>query len=61
LPFTHWGFIAYGSVAFIINISILANYLAQSAYEQIKGNNEEYDENVQMNVIDLASERLNGR
>jgi hypothetical protein len=61
LPFEHWGFIAYCSVTIVINISILANYLAQASYEQIKGNNEEYDENVQMNVVDVASERMNGR
>jgi hypothetical protein len=48
-------------VTIVINISILANYLAQASYEQIKGNNEEYDENVQMNVVDVASERMNGR
>lgn len=60
LPFTHWGFVYYCSLALIVNISILANYLAQSAYEHIKGNNEEYDDHMQINVIDDASERLNG-
>lgn len=57
----HWGFVAYCSMAFVVNISILANYLAQASYEQIKGNNEEYDENVQINVIDDAATRMNGQ
>lgn len=57
----HWGFVAYCSMAFVVNISILANYLAQTSYEQIKGNNEEYDENIQINVIDDAATRMNGR
>jgi len=61
IPFTNWGFVAYCSAVFVINISILANYLAQAAYEQIKGNNEDYQDNVQINVIDDASERLNGK
>lgn len=60
LPFDHWGFVAYCSAVFVINISILANYLAQASFEQIKGNNEDYDENVQINVIDDASTRMNG-
>ena len=58
LPFTHWGFVAYCSMIFIVNVSILANYLAQSAYEHIKGNNEEYDENVQLNIIEATAERM---
>jgi len=61
LPFEHWGFVAYSSAVIIINVSILANYLAQASYENIKGNNEEYDENVQLNVIEASAERLNGR
>lgn len=61
IPFTNWGFVAYCSAAFVINISILANYLAQTAYEQIKGNNEEYDGDQIISVIDDAAERLNGK
>lgn len=57
----HWGFVAYCSMAFVVNISILANYMAQTAFEQIKGNNEEYDDNMQINVIDDASIRMNGQ
>ena len=60
LPFTHFLFITYCSMVFIVNISILANYLAQAAYEHIRGNNEEYDENVNVNLIDDVSERVNG-
>jgi hypothetical protein len=59
IPFTHWGFVAYCSLAFIINISILANFFAQIGYEQIKESNEEYDENVQISsVIDTAVGRM---
>ena len=60
LPFTHWGFVAYCSVVFVVNISILANYLAQASYENIKGSNEEYDDNVQINLITESAERQNG-
>jgi len=60
VPFNNWGFVAYCSAAFVVNVSMLANYFAQASYEHIKGNNEEYDENVQINVIDDASTRLNG-
>lgn len=60
LPFTHWGFVAYCSVVFVVNISILANYLAQASYEHIKGSNEEYDDNVQINLITESAERQNG-
>lgn len=58
LPFTHWGFILFCSFASIINISIIANYLAQASYEQIKGSNEDYDDHVQINVIDDVTERM---
>lgn len=61
LGFEHWGFVFYCSLVFVVNISILANYLAQSAYEHIKGSNEEYDDNNQrIDVIDEAVERMNG-
>lgn len=59
LPFTHWGFVLFASLASIVNISIMANYLAQASYEQIKGNNEDYDEHVQINIIDDVTERMN--
>lgn len=60
VPFTHWGFIGYCCAVFIVNISILSNYLAQASYEHIKGSNEEYDDNVQINLIHESAERLNG-
>lgn len=60
LPFTHWGFVMYCSLAFIVNISILANYLAQASYEHIKGSNEEYDDHSQINLIDESAERMRG-
>lgn len=60
LPYTHWGFILYCSLAVIVNISILANYLAQASYEHIKGSNEEYDEHSQINLIDQSTERMKG-
>lgn len=58
LPFSHWGFILYCSLIFIVNISIVANYLAQAAYEHIKGSNEEYDDHSQINLISDATERM---
>jgi len=61
LPFNHWGFIFYCSLAFVVNVSILANYLAQAAYEHIKGSNEEYDDNNErVDVIEDVVERMNG-
>lgn len=60
LPFTHWGFVAYCSAIFVMNISMIANFLAQCAYEHIKGNNEEYNDNINVNLIDDISERVNG-
>ena len=59
LPYNHWGFIAYCSAAVVVNISIMANYLAQSSYEHIKGSNEEYEDNVQINIISDVPEKLN--
>ena len=59
LPFDHWGFIAYCSAMFVVNLSIMANYLAQSAYEHIKGNNEDYEDNVQINIITDTPEKFN--
>lgn len=60
VPLNHWGFVAYCSAAFVASVSMMANYFAQIAYEQIKGNNEDYDENCQLNVIDDIAERMNG-
>ena len=59
LPYNHWGFIAYSSAIFVVNISIMANYFAQAAYEHIKGNNEEYDDKVQINIITDIPEKFN--
>lgn len=56
LPFTHWGFIAYCCMVFVVNISILSNYLAQASYEHIKGNNEEYDDNCKIDLIVSSDE-----
>ena len=36
LPFTHWGFVVYCSLVFVLNISIIADYMAQMAYENIR-------------------------
>jgi len=60
LPFTHWGFILYCSLAFVVNISIMANYFAQASYEHIKGSNEEYDDHCQINMIDDSATRMEG-
>lgn len=62
IPLTHWAFVAYCSIIFVIFVSIMANYFAQSAYEQIKGNNEDYDDNYnRIDFIDDVAERLNGK
>lgn len=60
LPFTHWGFILYCSLAFVVNISIMANYFAQASYEHIKGSNEEYDDHCQINMIEDSAGRIEG-
>lgn len=61
IPFTNWGYVAFFSVVVVINFSMLTNYFAQSAYEQIKGNNEDYDDNYnKIDMIDEAATRMNG-
>lgn len=60
LPFTHWGFILYCSLAFVVDISIMANYFAQASYEHIKGSNEEYDDHCQINMIEDSATRMEG-
>lgn len=62
IPLTHWGFVLYCSFVFVVFVSIMSNYLAQSAYEQIKGNNEDYDDNYnRIDFIDEVAKRLDGR
>ena len=62
IPLNHWGFVGYCSVIFVVSLSILANYFAQSAYEQIKGNNEDYDDNYnKIDFLDDVAEKMNGR
>lgn len=62
IPFEHWGFIAFASVAIVINFSMFTNYLAQASYEQIKGNNEDYDDNYnKIDMIEDSAQRMNGR
>lgn len=61
MPDDHWFILAFASVVLVINFSMFVNYLAQASYEQIKGNNEDYDDNYnKVDVIDGAAERLNG-
>lgn len=54
-PLTNWAFVAYSSMAFIVNISILANYFSQVAYENIKGNDSDYIDRsrVDISITDL--------
>ncbi len=62
IPQSNWGYVAFLSIVIIINFSMLTNYFAQSAYEQIKGNNEDYDDNYnKIDVIDDAATRMNGK
>lgn len=59
IPFTHEVFILYCSVIAVINISVIANYFAQIAFEHIKENNQSYDDNFKINdVIEDITERL---
>ena len=61
LPLGHPFMIAVTSIAIMINFSMFVNYLAQSSYEQIKGNNEDYDDNYnKIDVVDDAAARMNG-
>lgn len=61
MPNDHWFMLAMASVVLVINFSMFVNYLAQASYEQIKGNNEDYDDNYnKTNAIDDAAERMNG-
>ena len=61
MPNDHWFMLAMASVVIVINFSMFVNYLAQASYEQIKGNNEDYDDNYnKTNAIDDAAERMNG-
>ncbi len=45
VPFEHWTFVAYCSAIAVVNISILANYMAQASTEFVKGDDSEYNEN----------------
>lgn len=56
LPFDNFCFVAYCSGAFVINLSIVANYFAQIAYEYIKGSDAEYEDNIQLHEIDSRSD-----
>lgn len=58
LPFNHWGFILYCSLVFVVNISILANFMAQASYEHIKGNNEEYDDHSQITLMPQPDKQI---
>lgn len=44
VPYEHWTFVALCSIIFVINVSILANYMAQASTELVKGDDSEYDE-----------------
>ncbi len=59
ISYTHWALVFYYSIIFVVNISVLANYFAQSSFEHIKESNRYYDENIKLNdVIDDIAERL---
>ena len=61
IPLDHWFMIAFASIAITINFSMFVNYLAQASYEQIKGNNEDYDDNYnKIDVVEDAATRMNG-
>ena len=45
MEYTHWSFILYCSIMFVINISIFANFFAQLSYEQIHDESENHEDN----------------
>lgn len=49
VPFDHWTFVAYCSAVGVINISILANYMAQASTEFVKGDDSEYNDQTSLN------------
>lgn len=51
VPLTEWGFVAYCSIIFVLNVSMFANYFAQSAFEHIRGTNAEYKDNSQIDLV----------
>ncbi|MBQ8460392.1 hypothetical protein IJ541_09875 [bacterium] len=58
ISYSNWLFVEYCSIIFVIDISVSAIYLAQTAYEQIKGNNEEYDDIHQIDLFNDSIERI---
>ena len=58
--FTNPLFVLYCCAIFVINVSMLANFFAQIGYQYIKGSNEEYNDNINVNLIDDIAERING-
>lgn len=48
LPFNHYIFNIFYSIILVLNISIFSIVLAQIAFEQIKGNNEDYEDNYKL-------------
>lgn len=60
IPLTHWSFIVFCSIVFVINISMFAGYFAQSSFDHIVESDKSYEENLKLNdVIDDIAERLN--
>lgn len=60
IPYTHIIALIYYSVVFVMNIPILAGFLAQVSFENIKENNRYYDDKFDIagNVEDDIAERL---
>ncbi len=44
IKLSHPGFLFYCSILVIVNLSVLANFLAQASYDYIKGNDEDYND-----------------
>ena len=49
VPFDHWTFVAYCSAVGVINVSILANYMAQASTEFVKGDDSDYNDQSSLN------------
>ena len=53
VPYDHFVCIAYCSMVIVANVSIIANYFAQAAYEIIKGRDGDYDNKHNLSYLDV--------
>ena len=56
VPFSNWGFLVCSSVAAIINLSMIANYMAQVSYEHVSLSNDKKEDYQIIKVIENIDE-----